>query len=130
MSLNEPPLTPRKGRRDRILTHPITSVKVLLRIERHLRRLLLEKRTGTGSALTIRDAALQSNLSETTIRRAIRSKADRLPATDVSLGRGKPTWRIDPAEFKAWLKRRGVEEAPPSVQSIRIQSRKSGQFKF
>jgi len=108
----------------------ITAVKILLRIERHLRRLLREKRTGTGSALTIRDAALQSNLSETTIRRAIRSKADRLPATDVSLGRGKPTWRIDPADFEAWLKRRGVEETPPSMPTVRISSAKPGQFKF
>jgi hypothetical protein len=97
----------------------VTSVQVLLRIERHLRRLLREKRSGNGSALTIRDAARKANLSETTIRRAIRSKNDHLPATDVSLGRGKPNWRIDPNDFEAWLKRRVGTLPPTKPESVR-----------
>ncbi len=109
----------------------VTAVRVLLRIERHLRRLLRQQQ-GDGAALTIGEAARRAGVSETTIRRAVRSgrDADRLPAFDVALGSGKAAWRIQPADLDAWLKRREGAPSAPSRPMTRTSPAKSRHFKF
>jgi hypothetical protein len=111
----------------------VTAVRVLLRIERHLRRVLRHQQSADGGGLTVGGAARRAGVSETTIRRAIRAAddRDRLPAFDIALEAGKPAWRIRPADLDARLKRReGGPTPPPARPTTRAAGGPSRHFKF
>lgn len=110
----------------------ITAVRILVRIERHLRLLLRQRQAPDGAALTIGEAARRANVSATTIRRAIRARndQDRLPAFNVALGSSKASWRIQPADLDAWLKRQEGAAPPPARPMTRGSPGKSRHFKF
>src|SRR4051812_38445995 len=80
-------------------------------------------RTSTTTALTIRDAAERAGVSQTTIRRAIHTPEDkdRLAASNVALGKSKPSYRIRPADLEAWLTRQaGGSQPPPARPATRV----------
>lgn len=114
------------------MSKSVTAVRVLVRIERHLRLILRQRQTAEDAALTIADAARKASVSVTTIRRAVRASndRDRLAAFDVALGKGKAAWRIKAADLDAWLKRREGGMPPPTRPMTRASPAKSRHFKF
>ena len=109
-----------------------TIIRLLARIDRKPHRLRRRAAPQLCGPLKIAQAALRANVSETTIRRAIKksNNSDKLVAHDLSLGDGRANHRIDPADLTAWIKRRESRAAPPSVPIIHVSKGKTGHFKF
>jgi hypothetical protein len=114
------------------MRRPSAEIRLLARIDRKLGLLLRQHDRRPGDLLTIAQAAAAAGVSPTTVRRAIRlpDGPDRLVAYDQSLGRSRPSWRIDPADLDAWRKRREGRPSAPSPRTVRVSAGKAGQFKF
>ncbi|MGE0289335.1 MAG: helix-turn-helix domain-containing protein [Bradyrhizobium sp.] len=64
----------------------------------------------TETYLTIGQVMERGNVSRPTVMRAI--AADELSAKRI--GRGRGTWRVSEASFRAWMGAEAEPEAPPS----------------
>lgn len=82
-----------------ILARLIAVELALLQLTEEIRRKKLAKEW-----LTVAEAAHLIDVDQVTIRRAI--KRSLLKASDVSLGDGRPKWRIRRKDFEKWLKSR------------------------
>ena len=104
---------------------------LLLDIDSKLSVLVKDGHPESRAYLTIKQAAAKAGVSETTIRRAIhaRREANRLRADDGATGK-KPCWRINPADFDAWMKRKEGGTQLPPLQTYRSKPGPSRHFRF
>lgn len=104
---------------------------LLIRIDRNLSRLLRRLEEPADHRFTVRKAAATAGVSITTIYRAIHaSKAPhRLRAFNVGTGK-KATWRIDPTDLDAWVKRKERKDTLPSPQTYQSRPGQSRHFRF